>query len=301
MSGRTDQFTPKHLDPERWNRIGPIARAFVESAGPSTPATAVAWMNAVAQLLVFCETEGLPLTADVVFSPRVVEHFIAVGCAHLSSGTRANYRSQLRTIGEGALGPEACPNRTVAIRASDPSAPYSRAEEASLISWANGQPTAFKRHNAKVLLSLGLGAGLSSMDIAALVGTDVEVTSHGVTIEVSGPNARTVPVLRRWEEQVADTAQLCGDRPMFRSARERVNRKDISRFIEGCRESDAPRLSVQRLRITWIVGHLTAGTPVRALLPAAGVEAKQLARYYPFVPAPTVDQARSVLRDPGPP
>ena len=296
VSGRIDHFSPKSLGPERWDRIAPLAREWVADALPDTPSAATAWMNVVTQALAFCDAQGFPLEPAVVFSTDIIEHFVAVGCAHLRSGTRANYRSQLRTVGEQVLGPEACPNRTVSIRASDAAAPYSRAEVASLIAWANGLSTPHQRHNAKVLLALGLGAGLSALDISVLVGTDIDADGSGVLIEVPGPNSRAVPVLHRWEHEIAETARLCGNRPMFRSARERVNRKDISRFIEACRLSDAPKLSIQRTRITWVVHHLTANTPVRALLPAAGIGAKQLARYYPFVEAPELEDARALLR-----
>jgi hypothetical protein len=299
VSGRSDQFSPANLPPELWEQIRPQVQAWLAAAKPPTRSVESAWRNAVTQLLVFCIDHGLSTEAAVAFSPPVVEHFIAVGCAHLNRGTRTNYRGQLRTVGERVLGPEACPGRTVPIRGSDPASPYSAAEQASLVAWANGLSTGFKRHNAKALLVLGLSAGLSSLDISVLVGTDVVVGDHGVVIEVPGPNRRSVPVLRRWEADVAELAALCGERPMFRSARERINRKDISNFLESCRESEAPKLSVQRLRVTWIVHHLAAHTPVRALLPAAGVSAKQLARYYRFVPSPTVEEAHAALREAG--
>ena len=110
MSGRLDSFHPNRLPNGQWDRIGPHARRYVTAAQPGTPAKAIALLNAVAQFLAWCENQGFDFADPRVFRPEVVEHFVANGCGHLSTGTRGNYRSQLRTVGELALGPEACPS-----------------------------------------------------------------------------------------------------------------------------------------------------------------------------------------------
>jgi hypothetical protein len=56
--------------------------------------------------------------------------------------------------------------------------------------------------------------------------------------------------------------------------------------------------SSQRLRATWLVHHLTVGTPVKVLLEAAGIGSlNALTRYIQFVPDVDPSVARRRLRD----
>lgn len=297
VSGRIGAFHPSQISEMQWERIGPHVRRYVEVAAPASATRAATLLNTVTQFLLWCDGQGLDLGRADLFRPEVVEQFAATGCGHLSTGTRANYRSHLRTVGECVLGPAACPGRTPAIRASDPEAPYSHDELGALLGWARGLITGARRHNALALLALGAGAGLASSDIAALVGTDVHVDAEGVLIEVPRGKIRRVPVLRAWEEPVAELAAQCGQRPLFRPDRDRISRRDINRFVERCHPAYAPKLSTQRLRVTWLVHHLTAGTPAPALLEAAGIGPLQLARYMRFVPAPNRADSRRFLRE----
>ena len=59
----------------------------------------------------------------------------------------------------------------------------------------------------------------------------------------------------------------------------------------------APHLTAQRLRATWIVHHLTVGTPLSALMDAAGVMSLEaFTRYLRFVPSAEITEARRWLR-----
>ncbi|MEI2715396.1 MAG: hypothetical protein V9E98_00015 [Candidatus Nanopelagicales bacterium] len=52
------------------------------------------------------------------------------------------------------------------------------------------------------------------------------------------------------------------------------------------------------MRVTWIVGHLAAGSPVKALMQAAGVDSLEaLNRYLRFVPDADVKVYRAAFRD----
>ena len=62
-------------------------------------------MNAVTQLAVWADTLGLPLEPETLFRPEVIDRFVKEGCAHLSAGSRTNYRTVLRAVGRKVLGP----------------------------------------------------------------------------------------------------------------------------------------------------------------------------------------------------
>jgi hypothetical protein len=219
-----------------------------------------------------------------VFRVDDIEQFIQHGCTHLNGRTRATYRSALLRVGEHCAGWQVVrPNQGLPIGAGDPQAPYSRDEFAAVLAAVSGRRTAFQRHNGQVLIALGRGAGLAAGDITALAGTDIEVRSREiVVIHVAGPNPRQVPVLARWAEEVGRLGVLAGHHPVFRPDRMEIKRNDIARFCDRLVWRDAPRLSVNRLRATWIVEHLEAGTPLHILAAAAGVGAVSVARYATF-------------------
>jgi site-specific recombinase XerC len=175
-------------------------------------------------------------------------------------------------------------------------APYSQAEITELVSWSRGLSTATMRRNVRALLSIGLGAGLSAREISRLAGTDVREEQGFVVVDVVGERARTVPVRHVWAGEVLELARESGDRPFFRPERTRIVRNDILTFIDRCTDKgqDA-KFCIQRLRVTWMVGHLAAGVPVGVLAQAAGVAATHLVKYVRFVPVPDADEARKLL------
>lgn len=260
---------------------------------------AVQRLKPLAQYLAWRSAGGRSVTdPGVVFRADEIDQFISGGCGHLAGGTRATYRSALRTIGEHVVGVEvACPDRTVELSKPAPLTPYTDVEFASLLGAIGGRPTAFQQGNAMVLVVFGRGTGLTAGDIAGLAGGDVRTTRNGATIvEVASNRPRRVPVLRRWEALAAQIAADSGDGPVFNPARSRTTRNDIARFCDRLAWRDAPRLSVSRLRITWIVEQLAAGTPLHVLAEAAGVTAPNLARYAQFLTPLSPADATTLLR-----
>jgi hypothetical protein len=148
-----------------------------------------------------------------------------------------------------------------------------------------------------VLLALGLGAGLANNEMQRLVGTDIGIDEEGIQITVRGDRPRTIPVLRRWEAHVKNAATVAGDGAVFLPGRPRTSAKAITYFVDRLPPSEVGPLSVQRLRITWIVHHLRAQTPLRVLQTAAGSSAPQLVRYLAYLDDPDPLVTRRLLRD----
>lgn len=278
-------YRPRTLKSDVWEAVGPAARDWVRMVPVTVEAKAVSLLKPLSQYLAWRSQGGMAIEDPrQVFRSDDIELFIATGCAHLAGGTRATYRSALRSIGEHVAGYEvACPDRAVSISKPQPNAPYTSAEVAAVVAACRGRHTAFQRHNAMVLVACGLGAGLTAADMTSLVGTDVETSAQGtVIVHVQGPNPRRIPVLAAWEAEVARLADLVGGQPAFRSARRHIARNDIGRFCERLNWQHAPSLSLHRLRVTWLVGHLDAGTPLHLIADAAGVSATSVARYATF-------------------
>jgi hypothetical protein len=290
------RFDPRRVPPEVWAAIAPLARDAVAKVEPSTPRDATELLSRTALLLSWCHGQGLELMPAVVFAPETLDRFVAHGCAELAKGTRINYRRILRRVGAAVLGPPIYPERPLALEKSDPSAPYSFQDERALTGWSRGLPTDRMRDAAIALLGLGLGAGLTAREINLAEADWVEQAPAGLVIAVPGGRSRRVPVVARWEWAVRDALAQASGGPLFLPGRTSRRKKQVSVFTENLPAHHKPKLSAQRMRVTWIVRHLDGRVPLHVLAEAAGVGADQLSSYATFMAPCSLGQADRLLR-----
>ena len=140
----------------------------------------------------FADSRGIPASWEFLLDYDVIEAFCVAGLAGRAPATRGTYRSALYRLAEARHGPPG-PRATPFPGARAP-APYSPGERAELAALAAAQRDPAKRASALALVVFGIGAGLRPGELVALRGGDV--TRHGrrVTVHVSGPSARVVPV-----------------------------------------------------------------------------------------------------------
>lgn len=286
------------IDTAVWLAIRDFVTAAVSDCAGSTPYNESTLNVATSRLTAWCwEDAGLPLERTVIFDRNTIAHFIAVGSTSWSPSARGNLRSQLLRMSETLIGRTTSLRRLVSLPPPDPSLPYIEEEIVALRNWAQSQSTPHRRSNARTLLALGFGVGLSASELGDLRSDAVHVDGSGVAITVEGARARTVPVLRAWEQDLVDRLSLL--RPgqfVFRENRTMSYPNHVSNFVNRSQKS-AIQPQTQRLRATWIVHHLTVGTPVKALMRAAGVESLEaFTRYMRFVPDVDVELARALLR-----
>ncbi|PWC06574.1 site-specific integrase [Mycetocola zhujimingii] len=236
---------------------------------------------------------GLPIDREVVLSESILSAFIASGLPQYTDAGRANARSLLRAMRialDGTVRPEP-------LSSSDPSAPYSNLNVRRLRSWADAQSTEEYRRDARSILGLGIGAGLTAGEIADLPGDAVRVGRTGVRVIVASGRLRTVQVRREWEEPLAAQAKVRTAADYFiRPKRTATSRNFLSNLVERS-AGPAYRPQSQRMRATWIVQHLGAGTPMNVLMDAAGVQSLEaFMRFMRFVPDVPVVEARRLLR-----
>ncbi len=128
----------------------------------------------------------------------------------------------------------------------------------------------------------GIGAGLRPGELVALRGSDVIRHGLRVSVHVSGPAARVVPVTPGYAGRAAGLAAAAGDGHLFRPGPARRGYKNFVTNFARTLAADpaAPRLRLGRCRSSFICGHLAAGTPVGELLAITGIcQAESLARY----------------------
>ena len=296
-----ERFSPSRVSSAVWSRIEGIAREWISASSPENVHRAVATMGVVAQLLCWADGEGEPLEAASLLHPETIDRFLVHGCHHLKEATRANYRTSLRKVGRAVLGPELFPHPTLNIAAQDPKRPYTSEEIAAQLSWVRGLPTASMRRNTLVLLSLGRGAGLRANEMSTLTGTSVTCDALGVLVHVEGQNARSVPVLRSWENTVFDLAREVGESFVFRPDRVHAEKHQTSNFVCRCAKSAGapPEFSLIRLRGTWLVDLMVGGIPPNELAKVAGIQRTQLAKYFAFFPDADPAMARAWVRGGG--
>ena len=298
VSSVINRFSPKDVPGDVWQRVEPVVKEAVTKVDFTDAELARKSLSIVGQLALWADRIGHGVDAESLFTPELIDRFITEGCLHLSDGTRLNYRSQLWRVGTAVVGHKLFPPRSVPLQASESWAPYSPAEITELVSWSRGLSTESMRRDSWALLALGLGTGMRSEEISRTVGTDVREEDGIVLVDVLGSGgtvSRVVPVHRHWATEVLEVARESGERPFFQPDRNRIHRNLILGFIRRCSTDDEPKFKVHRLRITWIVGHLSAGTHLVALEQASGVRASQLVRYLKFATPPEAPQARVLL------
>jgi integrase len=214
---------------------------------------------------------------DPPLSTPVIEAYCLIGLSHRRSSTRGTYRSILRRLSDDPR-PKVAPG-FVGSRAQ---APYSAAERAELYSIARAQRTAWRRRSALALVCLGMGGGLRTREIVAARRSDVDMSASGVELHVAGELSRVVPVVGEAAQVLRRLSRGEAAEHLFHP--EEANRSSAN-FLNGfCRrvvaDPSSPRLSVARLRSSFVCDHLSSGTKLTEILQLTGIAEVESLLYY---------------------
>lgn len=280
---------------DEWENLKSFTRDACSLAAPQTAYTASLLMTVAVPFVAWCVNEkGWPMQADVVFSRQAIDKYVTLENRNKSEGTRRNYRAMLMRISE-VVAPEEHAESLTPLSRKRTASPYTSAEMDDFRKWAAAQRFGQKRYRAMLMLALCAGAGLKSSDISSLFAEDILVDDRGVLLNVRGTNPRTVPLRREWESwMVVLLEQAPTDGPLWG----KPNRTDKSNLLSSFTQYTVgtfPR--GDRLRATWIVQHLQAGTPIKELFRAAGLDKMEnLPRYLEYVTSLEVNEYRAALR-----
>ena len=217
----------------------------------------------------FATSEGLPLEREVILDPDTVERFVELAISGERSA--ATYRSLLRRVGPLLTSSAPWEPLPASMQRRALVAPYSEVEVKILCEDAALQPTESRRRAALGLLALGLGAGLDGRWVAKVRATDVLKRGRFVIISVREPAARSVVVRAEWEHNVLELASSAGR--SFLLGGDSVSSNRTSHLTDSLVvPTGHPRLVPARLRSTWLLEHLMAGTRPSELCQAAGLK-----------------------------
>lgn len=133
-----------------------------------------------------------------------------------------------------------------------------------------------------LMLALAAGAGLKSAEIGMVLREDVQADDQGVVVSVRGSNAREVPLLWEWEQWVTSVLDSVPPGAPLWGSPNRINSRNMLSSFTATTGGRAPR--GDRLRATWLVSHLNAGTRMKEFLKACGIHKfENLPRYLVYV------------------
>ncbi|WJY00408.1 MULTISPECIES: hypothetical protein [unclassified Curtobacterium] len=213
---------------------------------------------------------GYPAATMVVFHPVMVRRYVTRSDVSWADTTRRTYRSLLMRASEALVG--SVPLEFAATSPQNTAAPYSDLDLHLLESWARGQATAARRRSAGVTLALCTGAGLKANELLQVRRRDITVDTDGVLITVAR-TGRVVPLLARFEPLLLESAaDVATDNWVFGSPK-RIKHgiSTLTTFLYDTDRGNEPDPVTTRMRNTWLITHLIAGTNLRALMTAAGV------------------------------
>lgn len=289
-------FAP-NMPADEWDAIREFVFDSLAACDGRVPSSARVLIPLVAPLVHWAWLNGMPLERDTVFRRATIGRFIEQAYPGCAKSTRNTYRARLLRMGE-VLAPDHQDQRLPGLARDFQSIPYNDSEHAMLRSWANGQRTVARRTDAGILLALGMGAGLIARELADIKHKHINVDDDGVLVTVEGKRARTVPVLKAWEDALIESNRSNRDPEAY------LFRPKAGRHIDNANNITAhfiykhgKNISPSRMRSTWIAVHLASGVPAKALLKISGMDGfGSFARIIPYLPEPDLDQARTLFR-----
>jgi len=245
---------------------------------------------------------GCELDAEIIFDRDLIDTYVREALpANLVPGTRRNYRAWILRVAE-VVNPNKNPHTPLPLNSKSMEMPFTDDDIVALDRWAAGQPTEYRRTGAAVLVALGAGAGLSSVEIAHLTRDAVTIHDDGkveLRVQVDGEFKRRVIVSAEFEDIIAAQAKESPREGfVFAPERTRAQNDIVSAFVaRTVRPRGSLTVTVRRLRNTWLVTQMTNRVDVFTLMEAAGLQSlESISRLAQFVPRGTTDERDAQLR-----
>jgi hypothetical protein len=261
-------YVPVGLPEVRWSQVRElvVAQVLRLNVGLETMRRCI---RALAYLTSWCVDQHIPIDVEHVLDPDTVERY----CTEGLNGTDAavsRVRGDLRRLGRTLTATAPWEPLPAPLSRTKLAPPYSRAELAVIERDIARQATSLRRQTAKAAWLLGLGAGLDGRWNTKVRGTAVKKVGGLAVVEVPDPAARRVVVRAGFAEELLGLAAVAGEGLVVGDRK--VSKNSPSEFAADITiDQGRIQFSPARLRSTWLVAHLEAGTQLPTLLEAAGM------------------------------
>lgn len=283
-----------------------VERTLGVAPQPVSPRWTAYSLAVVGELVRWADRTGQPLEVERLLSIESRARFIDVAKADISQRSRASYRSRLDLIAIAHQADTSTGTARVHLPRASSSAPLSVQDEADLWGWASSLRPWTRRASMQGIVALGLGVGLAQTEASRIQGRHIKIGSHGVTTVAvpdadRGEVARTVVPRRAWESRLAGLAGAAGQERWvvspWRTSRQSPQALDRLRWHAQGASVCPVEWSPMRLRTTWLMWHLAAGTHLPTLLDAAGLTTlAALVPLLPHIPRLPVVEAIEAMR-----
>lgn len=257
-----DHYAPEveRVLPEVWRTIRPLAVKGVTQSTYKAPTSVHFALRITARFLAWTLEQGIPLDAELVFTPQRVEQYIAEGEASSSAHSQGNYRAALTNVGK-AITKRAPwePDRTQYTKHIRLAPPYTEAEIAGY--WdAVEQQSAKGAHILRSMLVFAHGAGLKVTEL-------MDVSSQDIYFLKGAPIA---PVLSQYTDELRTLCAEHPEGPIIGTQKKKSN-DTFANFRKAIKTpAYLPTLTASRLRTTWIKDVLNNGSSLAEVQAAAG-------------------------------
>lgn len=225
----------------------------------------------IAELAMYAIQRAVALERGTVFTTDLIDEYLRLGMAGAGDSLRAERRRRLLALATAVNPGPTAPARMTPIghRAIKP--PYTPAELAVIARVCRTQPTEAKRRDLSVVVTLGAGAGLDSVDFRGVYTDHIDdLGEQGIQVHVQDPRPRIVPVRRPLEDLLRSAVQ--GRRSGELLLGEKADRRNTAaRAVENAALYNVPHIEPARLRATWLADLMTDTVPIGLLLQAAGL------------------------------
>jgi len=265
-------YRPNAIRPEHWKLVAQFTCQVGLDLEPVDRRRATETMRTLSQFVVWAHRQGMPLDRETIFTPDMVERYIAVACGHLAESSRATRRSDLRRFSAAVTRKAPWPPRAQRLRGDYAIVPYTPAEVARLLEVAAHQRTALQRRRLSALLAIGLGTGAYPREARSAT-TDDLVERHGrLCLRIPGDRSRLVPVSPPHDVTLDRIRVEDPGSSILGFVTKGWDRAPLGHLLEDIDlPPDCPDLKAHRLRATWLLQHLKHRVHLNGLAQMAGV------------------------------
>jgi len=268
---RLEAYIPRKVSGDIWRSIRVLVLDAVRRSDPRSVSSLSQRLNYTSQLYAYAATVGRTMDREIVFHPDFVDRFVRQMQADgVPGSTVRTARWVLEAMGPIVTVKAPWVPRVTAAR-SNTQLPYSESEIIRYIDGATGQATLLRGNQACIVIGLGAGAGLRAAELHSFTKEDLLEDGAGWCVAVRGPLQRQVRIDRRFAEMVVDGLTGEGGR-VFPPHKNAVGNA-IARLRLG---QTLPKLSVIRLRNTWIDNQLDTLTVTQLDRAAGGLSERVL-------------------------